>query len=1100
MTKMRRRERTASLAIKKLAALTLALILSLSLAACGETPEDARSGADPASWLDAPGSASKAGGGKTTLMIYMIGSDLEVKSGAGTEDMGEIEKSGADLSACDIMLYAGGSPHWHNDSADKSENRVLRLTKNGFRFEKSFKQTSMGEAETLTGFMDYCANNCPAEHYALILWDHGNGPLMGYGKDMLFKNDALTLEEMKTALEASRFSENNKLDWVGFDACLMASAELACIWAPYARYLVASQEVEPSFGWNYGFLKKLGKTDTEALIGDIADRYLDSCLKYFKKKDYHDRDTTLACLDLSGADELKGSVNALFAEASKNIGKHYDSLAALRVGTRALGRASTGSEYDLVDLLDLSNQLSKDYPKEAKRLKKAIESMVVKNSTNAERLSGISIYYPFYNKSYYKKEWSKTYQGMNLFGDYNKYLAQYEKIWLGEDMLKDYAKSSAPEREAADRYSLRLTDEQKKHFVSARYYILKREGKETFTRIFSSSDVALSGNILSAGFDGNVIYAHNSFDQYFIPVMEEHDSVGGITNYSAAVQLNNSNGDPLDNSNISRLNCRCLIAANKAEKSIGMSALTEWDGDQSAGALAGGKENEVDVSGYTTYVFYSERHRTLVRGEGGLVMPVREWKANDSYTANTMNIADGLEFVYAPLGYGRYSMIFEITDAQGSEYCSEPVDIDTSNINWLSLGEKEKNEVESDLTFPLLLKEDESLALYLDKVSGYEGEELTLSVRNKSKRKLSVMGDELVCNGNISCDDGSLGFFEVEPGKTESYKYGISFGAAKDTGALKALSELSFTVDINDFNTKKTIWSEEGFRIKFKKGKEYKFPADSVFDSDLIAAELDDPFGAKIEKQTVADDGRLRLELLNMGMEREYFKGVYRFENKTDGTLFLASDGTEIDGIFCGDTRLADIELPAGMTAYRKFSVRKEKLEKVGIKGFSSLRLSLRFGEGSMTLWQGYGSVEWLDLALSRKSAAKSALPKAERALMKEKDVTVSYLGYEEDDSGDYRRWNISVENGRSEGISLMLTDIRVNGKAYSDDSSDIPIYIDSGAKAGGGGGCVTKISSASLLSDVKPKDIRDMEFRFIVCDFTGERILFKSSETVKLR
>jgi hypothetical protein len=45
-----------------------------------------------------------------------------------------------------------------------------------------------------------------------------------------------------------------KFDIIGFDACLMAMYEVAAALHPYARYLLASQLLEPGHGWDYNSL------------------------------------------------------------------------------------------------------------------------------------------------------------------------------------------------------------------------------------------------------------------------------------------------------------------------------------------------------------------------------------------------------------------------------------------------------------------------------------------------------------------------------------------------------------------------------------------------------------------------------------------------------------------------------------------------------------------------------------------------------------------------------------------------------------------------------------------------------------------------------
>jgi hypothetical protein len=62
----------------------------------------------------------------------------------------------------------------------------------------------------------------PADKYGLILWNHGGGSIAGYGYN------SLTLLELNMALEKTQ-AANTKLEFIGFDACLMANVETAAI-------------------------------------------------------------------------------------------------------------------------------------------------------------------------------------------------------------------------------------------------------------------------------------------------------------------------------------------------------------------------------------------------------------------------------------------------------------------------------------------------------------------------------------------------------------------------------------------------------------------------------------------------------------------------------------------------------------------------------------------------------------------------------------------------------------------------------------------------------------------------------------------------------
>ena len=55
-----------------------------------------------------------------------------------------------------------------------------------------------------------------------------------------------------------------KIDLVGFDACLMSCMELAEVLADSVSYLLTSEELEPGNGWQYHWLEALFREGTPA--------------------------------------------------------------------------------------------------------------------------------------------------------------------------------------------------------------------------------------------------------------------------------------------------------------------------------------------------------------------------------------------------------------------------------------------------------------------------------------------------------------------------------------------------------------------------------------------------------------------------------------------------------------------------------------------------------------------------------------------------------------------------------------------------------------------------------------------------------------------
>jgi hypothetical protein len=72
-----------------------------------------------------------------------------------------------------------------------------------------------------------------------------------------------------------------KLDIIGFDACLMAMYEVGSTLAPYGRYLLASELLEPGHGWDYSALGSItqgvtaaGAPATSLSAQDVGDLFI----------------------------------------------------------------------------------------------------------------------------------------------------------------------------------------------------------------------------------------------------------------------------------------------------------------------------------------------------------------------------------------------------------------------------------------------------------------------------------------------------------------------------------------------------------------------------------------------------------------------------------------------------------------------------------------------------------------------------------------------------------------------------------------------------------------------------------------------------------
>ena len=109
-------------------------------------------------------------------------------------------------------------------------------------------KVDMGDPKKLSEFIQWSMKNYPAEHFALVISDHGDksGSCHDEGQD-----GWITHPEMRQALEEVQAQTGKKVDVVGFDCCLMASAENVHELRNVTDFVVGSEEVEGGAGWTY---------------------------------------------------------------------------------------------------------------------------------------------------------------------------------------------------------------------------------------------------------------------------------------------------------------------------------------------------------------------------------------------------------------------------------------------------------------------------------------------------------------------------------------------------------------------------------------------------------------------------------------------------------------------------------------------------------------------------------------------------------------------------------------------------------------------------------------------------------------------------------
>ncbi len=339
-----------------------------------------------------------------TIMIYMVGSNLETNRGAATDDLEEMLSSGIDFQKNNVVVYTGGARKWFgNIPCDR--NCVLDLSRgeDNWIVGTTDGNSDMGSTETLAEFLQIAAANYPAQHYGLIFWDHGNGPINGFGVDELFGNDSLQFGEIRAAMDPSPFANggNAHLDWVGFDACLMGSIENAKLWSRYTDYMIASEELEPAGGWDYSFLQTLNETtEPVPIASSVTEKYYNW---YVSKTN---NAVTLAVYDLKKTDNVVKAYTDLTGKMNSDIqAGQFARVVKARNGALRLGTSentSRGSGTDLLDLSNMAGRFTDYYKEESDAVRTAVTEMVIDNKTNIKGATGISVYFPGENRTLYQ--------------------------------------------------------------------------------------------------------------------------------------------------------------------------------------------------------------------------------------------------------------------------------------------------------------------------------------------------------------------------------------------------------------------------------------------------------------------------------------------------------------------------------------------------------------------------------------------------------------------------------------------------------------------------------------------------------------------------
>lgn len=364
-----------------------------------------------------------------TVMVYMAGdNNLDPD---GVQDLIEMKRVGSTDKVNIIAQFDRATGHVAKRYFIRKGGKVTDDA------VASLGRINTGDPKRLMDFIKWGVRNYNADHFVLVLWNHGQGwddtdvyaderhrclrrlasgrirhaffhtpvrrMLMSATRDaqvraILLDDDAkdfLDNSEMRSVLADTKTLLKRKLDILGMDACLMSMAEVGYQIHESAEYSVGSEETAPLEGWPYdSILASLAKTPSMT-PRDLSKLIVNKYLASYKPAD----GVTYSACDLSKADALATAIAALANALKASLS---DSAARQRI----LSVRNQVQYYDVrdnIDLVDFCSLMARSGASSAIEkacrnvIKAAISSYVVAQGhkgADMKNSHGVAIYFP----------------------------------------------------------------------------------------------------------------------------------------------------------------------------------------------------------------------------------------------------------------------------------------------------------------------------------------------------------------------------------------------------------------------------------------------------------------------------------------------------------------------------------------------------------------------------------------------------------------------------------------------------------------------------------------------------------------------------------
>ncbi len=446
---------------KKLFAILIILMI-ISLCGCDDTWEDepaeteiaedeiketAGDGKENDKTIDAEPVSVDSDARSATIMVYMNGSDLETQAGEATTDIAEMIDSGIGENV-NVIIQTMGTKRWHDYDISSQTSQIYRVNKGELELiEDDLGQLDCTDSDTLSDFLGYARKNYPADRYMLIFWDHGAGPVYGFGYDeWQDASSSLRLDEIQEAL---RNNSDIEFDIIGMDCCIMANLETCYVLSPFCKYAVLSEDFESGLGWSYTDWMRLFEKNPGISTPLLGKKIIDGIIEANENDPDAGGSSTMILVNEKAVPDLMSKwTEFAYMNSDKLLGSNYSKLhkARGRVGLLEFFLDSWADDESYVTMDDfyVSDMMSivenvGDKGGPTDDLKASLKDCVAYfgHTSDKNELTGLAVSLPYGDRQYYD-ELSDVYSKCGIDKKYINWLEGFVNA-SGRDDYCDYS-------------------------------------------------------------------------------------------------------------------------------------------------------------------------------------------------------------------------------------------------------------------------------------------------------------------------------------------------------------------------------------------------------------------------------------------------------------------------------------------------------------------------------------------------------------------------------------------------------------------------------------------------------------------------------------